>query len=59
MATARVGTGALARPSGAKRRSAFSSGKLSVACEPLDGRSASSWSQWSHPLRCLRPHLES
>jgi hypothetical protein len=42
MATARVGTGALARPSGAKLRSAFSNGKLSVACEPLDGRSASS-----------------
>jgi len=35
---ARVGTGALARPGGAKLRSAFSSGMLSGAYEPRDGR---------------------
>jgi hypothetical protein len=57
----RVGMSAPARPCEAKLGSAFSSGMLAVAYEPLDGRSASSrsHSSRSHPLRYLRPHLES
>ncbi|MGC1436675.1 MAG: hypothetical protein WA847_12335, partial [Terriglobales bacterium] len=55
MATGHVGTGGLARPGGAKLRSAFSSGMLSGAYEPARWKASSQ----SHPLRYLRPHLES